>query len=532
MKKTAIVIVLLIMSFAAQSQELVIDSIDMKSFKGIISSGDMGEILLVPYFTTNKTKQNFIIKQINTMSFSEDNVTRLEIPSEYELVNVSGGMQNTIIVFRDTKKNEYVMMNVVAGNIVTKKTIKQNGNTLMLIDSKNPDEYILVDVNKNGGYTIQLLDDKLETKTKKTYTPSTGTWDIISIKQTLEGLTVVRRENKPNNKYAFYVQGINPSDGEELYAIPLKYEEINTYPMFFTSSEGITVTGGVYFRNGLNNNQKPDGVYVSTVTPDGEGTQTLEVPYSQVLEDLKVPLGSTLNNAHSGIIIRGGTLSQELQSYLLVGEIFTRNENTNGTTSYQQKDIVVLKFGMEEGYLGAEHYAVAAKEANISGNVSSLSDYDLASWVNQTGFGSYQNFMNSPLLPTVVYTKHTGNEGTQICYQQVGSLVSDIGLNPICNNVIHHAGNSSYSYAYMYNTAPIYPNSNSGLLSGGMMMDNVKYYTTNGQQLFISGIPAPRFEELVNEEIASKIEEERMKKIEAREEMERKASETENENEE
>lgn len=530
MKKTGIIILLSIMSYAMSAQELVVDSIDMKRFKGIVTVGDMGDILLVPYFTTNKSTQNFIIRQINAMSFTEDNVTRLEVPKDYELVNISGGMQNNFIIFRDTKKNEYVLMTVANGNVANKKSIKQNGNTLMSISSNNPDEYMLIDVNSKGAYTLHVLDSELETKTKKTFSPSSGSWDIVSIKQTMEGLTIVRRENKSDNKYAFYVQGLDPSNGEELYVMPLKYNDINTYPMFFTNSEGMTITGGIYFRNGLNNNQKPDGIYVSTVTPDGQTAQTLEVPYSQVLEDLKTSLGTTLSKEHSGIILRGGTLSQEMQSYIVVGEVFTRSENTDGTTSYQQRDVVVLKFEMEGGYIGAEHYTVPPKEANISGNVSKVSDYDLASWVNQTGFGSYQSIMNSPMLPTVVYTKHSANDGTQICYQQVGSLISDLELNPTCNNVINYSDNAgTYNYTYMYNTAPMYPNSTSGIIANPMMMEKIKYYTTNGQQLFISGIAAPRFEEMVNEEIAIKIEEARMKKIDAQEEEERKNSEMESE---
>lgn len=513
MKKSIGIAMLLLTAISAYSQEIVIDSINTNNFNGFYRSGPAGEMLSIPYFKSNqKSGQNFVIKSVNTMDLNEIPPVLLELPQSYNLVSSASGMEGGLLVFYDKAENNYALLIIKENNVVKKKTIKASGNSIKAINGQAPETYVIIEIGKKGDYTLYTYNNQLEEINKKSYSPASGTtWKIVSMETNMEGLQILRKETAKDGKYTFKMIGIATEGLDEAYSQALTVNNINTYPTFITENEGIAMSGGVYYRNGVDKDQNPDGLYVATMTPNGEVEQAMEVPYSQVIEDLKTELGDKLSKKHTGIILTGATISHDLQRYLLAGEVFTRTDNPNGGSTFTTEDIVILGFNFEGKYLGAERIAVPLKKATVKGDVSGISDMDLAVWMNKSGFGSFQSFFNTPVLPSAVYLVTNTNQPNKICMQQTGTLRKE--LHKACMDIPLAEGNITYTYDYTATAAPVYNFSKLNVLPNKMNMENISYYKIGDNRISILNMPAPSMEEFMDEEteqLVMKILEEEM----------------------
>ncbi|MCB0700585.1 MAG: hypothetical protein H6551_11865 [Chitinophagales bacterium] len=501
MKKTGIILLMLLAFAQTKAQEFFIDSMDMSSFKGFCTN-EMGDMLGIPYFSTNKdNKQNFVIKRVNAMNLIIDGEQRLEIPETYKYINGSMSGGSYLMLFYDTKASETVMMLVSNNNVEVKKTIKAGANEVMALTSPMPDNYTVITSGKRGAYTITLYNRSLEKVMENTFSPPAGkTRNIVSVKTTMEGIKIVYRDTDKDNKFAFHTQNIRPDSLIETFNIKATYKNINTYPTFSFNKDGITCTGGIYYQNGLNNNQKPDGVYISTLTPDGKPEMTAEVPYSQVIEDLKERIGDALSAKNTGIIFTGGIMAHESQSLFMIGEMFTRNDNTSGGSVVKQQDLIILRFNMEGKYLGAEHIKVAPKEATVSGDLSKLSNMDLAAWLRNSGFGTFKYFMNAPMVPAMVYLKIDGKEPSQLCFQQGGSLKKQ--GSPHCFDVAPDPiSNIKFTYKYNASALPNYPLSALDIIPNEHVIESASAYKLEDTRLRFIKVLAPPMDAFMDEEL-------------------------------
>lgn len=502
MKKTIIFLMLCGWAISSYSQEVLIDSINLNEFKGFNTAGAMGETLIVPYFSTNKkSNKNFIIKTINTTDYQFEEKGRLEIPESYNLLSSSGSGEELLLAFYDNDSKDNILMAVRDGNIIKKKDYKASGSTIRTFSSERPGEFLIMEISKNGGYTISKLNSEFEDILNSKYNPPSGsTWKLVSVKSSMEGLRIIRKQTSKDGKFTFSLISIEGDSLKERTNNKLIINDAPAYPTFISEHEGIGMSGGYYFRNGVDKTDKPDGIYFTLLTPEGVIEQSMDVPYSQVIEDLKSPLGDKLSQKNTGIILTGATMSHDLQRYVLAGEVFTRADNTGGGGVYKTRDLIVLAFSLEGKYLGAEHIPVAEKEASIKGDISSLSNLDLAVWMNRSGFKTFQHFFMAPMFPGLVYLNYNQDKPTNFCFQQVGSLKKE--LHKECPDAPRTDGVINFKYTYTPSLAPNYSISPIYLPETGDMMNPeamTMVRVTDGHLVFLN-IPVPQQDVFMNEE--------------------------------
>ncbi|MCB9045527.1 MAG: hypothetical protein H6550_05240 [Chitinophagales bacterium] len=434
MRNRALVLVLMIALFSrAYAQEILVDSIDLNKFSGVYKGGNMGEMVYVPYFTTNKSgKKNFIIRQIESHSFNEDKTIRLELPETYELKHSAFNGMGYLLSFYDAAKKENVLMTVSNGAVYKKKTSKANGQELIPLSGN--EGFILLTVNSKGGYSIENIDIELKARWEKSFNPASGTtWDIISAKSTMEGLEIIRKENGQGGKYAFTLHTIQPDAGDDIGQSVLAMNETNVYPTFFSGSEGMRYTGGYYYKNNTYTKQ-PDGVFMSMITMDGTLHEVKKVPYSQVIEAVKSTLGGTLASGNSSIIFSGGTMSHETQSYILTGQLISK-ENTEKGCSVTLGDFVTVKIKLDgEDPDGTFKNATVIKSEpqiiKFTGNAAGTNILDFGTWMQHAGLLHFKYFAQMPGNPVMAYTSVDKNGVSSFCFRNVG-LDPDT-IEPIC----------------------------------------------------------------------------------------------------
>ncbi len=483
----------------ANAQEGIIDSIKKSSYTGMYQSGEMNEILYLPYFTTNKqNKKNFTISQINTESLQEENVINVELPESYELKTSTFNGAAYILHFYDNSKKEDVLITTeLDGNIKGKAQLK-GSSQVVLLGGNSPEGFIAIQINKRNGYKVSMFDMDIKPKWEKSFKPSSGNWDVVGINANIERIMVVRKESSSGNKYVFTTHAIQPEMGETVSESRLQSDEIAPYPTFFTTNEGISISGGVYYNGGMYNESNPDGVFMSMLAPDGGVEQIMKVPYSQVIEDLKNTVGDNLTKRNSGIAFTSGVFSHELQQYIMVGEIFeiSKNERVGGTVTL--KDIVLVSFDFELKYKGSRSIALKNKMINLKGDLSKTNKIDIGTWLSRSSITRFKYFYGHS-ANAIAYTNNPDG-ADKLCYK---STYVD-SIDGPCFEITQMIKGNQNTFMFDADEPLKKPVFNYGVLPSAMNVETVTTFEYDGNLLFLRKITAPPLEDfMVDMELAN-----------------------------
>jgi len=453
----------------------------------------MAHYMYVPYFSTNKAdKHNFVIKQVNNSNLQEERVTRLELPDTYVLKNSASNGEGYFLCFYDEIKKEDVFITVFNGNIVKKKSSKNSGNIYIPIGAMGSQNFVIVTINSKGNYNIEMLDMEQETKWKKTFSAPSGTsWDIVSVKAKMEGPEIIRKENKSDGKYAFTIHKIQTDNGNEIVQNTIGTDELSAYPTFFSEKDGMGFTGGFYYKNGVYANQ-PDGVFFAMMMPDGSLNQVVTVPYSQVVEDIKSSLGEKYASGNTAIIFSGGIMAHETQSYIMTGQVITK-ENKDVGCSIQTGDFVTVKFSFNQKYKGATVVKIPEQTISLTGDVSKTNIVDLGVWLKNASLLNFRYFLSTPGNPIIGYTTKQKDDMVSLCFKNVG-LKSDT-TQPVCLPV-KRLPETTATYKFSGITVPLYPIANHSIFTHPHEFMNVSVYELDKNTLFVRKMPLPPLEKI------------------------------------
>ncbi len=485
--------------FQGTAQEMAIDSIDKSKFIGVMQGGEMGQFVFVPYFSTNKAdKNNFIIRQLNGQTFTEEQVQRFELPATYTLKAATFNGTSYLLYFYDEAKKEDIFISTTAGNINKKKTIKASGDTYVLSGNGTPEEFLIVAIGPKGNYTAEQVSTNLESKWKKQFTPPSGVnREIITVKQDMGRLQVIRKDtkggkdSKAGSRYEFSAHYLQMDSGEDMAEVPLVSGDIKFYPTFFSEKEGMNFTGGYYFTEGIYK-AKPEGIFFAQLSPEGRVQQSAKVPYSQVIEDLKSTVGSQLASENTAIILTGGYLSHETQSFILAGQIITRQDKEGGTV-VEFGDFVTVKFSIDEQFKEAVSTPSGNGRVEIKGNTSSINTYDLGTWLSKSSLLPFSHFINAPGNPLIAYRTREKNGQVNICYRTIG--IKNDTTKPECMLLFREIqAETPYSFTGNLAVTPIHY---SNILPSAHDIGNLATFELNKSMLVITRIPAPRLDMLM-----------------------------------
>lgn len=485
--------VLLLTFFNVLGQETIVPGINASKFNGVSLCGHPEQYLYIPAFIkAGDDKKNFSLSNLEPNTLMEENKAMLELPTGYQLLSASFSGANHILFFYDESKKEDVILSVTGENVNKKKTIKHNGDSYIALNSEIPEYFIYVTIDKKGNYEIKKVDLNLETIAEKSYSAPSGTnWDIISVNTGEQGIKITRKESKSDNKYAFAIHTIDPNELSDIDQQTLGNEDIAAYPTFFKSNEGMNYSGGYYYNDGKYTG-KPDGVYFAMLSPDGRMEQTAKVPFSQVIEDIKTSEGEKLVKANTSITFVDGFMSPENQSFVLIGQLFTRNDNEGGS-KITMGGIVTVNFSEEMKYMFATATDIESYSIELKGNLKEVNNLDLGVWLNNASLLPYKFRVNRPGYPLVAYQSITADNMVNLCFVTIGvkgkhpeSLCSIINREPIKKN------------AYSFNgiKAAQYPAHTYGILRGMHEAPTTLYYQLNNDMLVFYPKPFPPLEDI------------------------------------
>lgn len=494
MKKSIIVILLSLISFSiVHAQEFMVDSIKSSQFIGLQWGGDMNQMLYLPYFTTDKSdKKNFIIRQLNPMSFTEEVTTRLELPTTYQLKKTAFNGTVYMLIFADDSKKEDVIITVSNGNIIKKKTFKQDGSTYLPFNLNSSEHFIIATISNKGNYQLEAVDVNLDAQWKKSYNASSGiTWNIVSIKSNVIGLEIIRKETKANAAYSFHLQMIQPQDGEEIANTILKNDEFVAYPTNFSEKDGMKFMSGYYYKNSIFT-KSPDAVFLASITPEGNIERAISVPYSQVIEDLKSTLGNKLSSPESAIVFADGTFSHETQTFFLTGQVMTRTIEEGGA-KISISDFVTLKFNLENTYQGATSIKSKEKIITLKGDLSKTNILDLGVWIKNAGLLPFKYYTRIPGQPLFAFEDIEENNHANLCFKNSG-LTKDTN-NQICAPITREPI-KQFTFNFPGTIAPLYPTLAHALHVGEHDIMRFTLYELNKEMLLLKKFDVPPFQNM------------------------------------
>lgn len=491
MKKIFYALTLVILgNSACVAQELMITNIQPEKFSGVYAGGDMGQILYVPYFSNDSGKQNFVVKNVNAMAMNDEPEMKMELPDSYELKNAAFNGSKYLFFFADKKKQEEVLLIACNGNIVSKKSIKNTGNTYIPYTGIDPDHFILLTVTKKGDYSVESIDTAFATQWKKNFSAGSGKrWDVLSVHMTMEALSLLVKENSENGKYQFQLHKIQKDNGAEIARSAIKTDSASFYPTFVHEKEGMTFTGGYSYKNGVVSS-KPDGIFFATLSPEGRLDQVCTAPYSRLIEDVKNTLGDKLANSSATVLFNSGFLAHESQSFLMVGQVLTR-EVADGVTRITGGDFVTVRFSTELSFTNATVVKnINQKTLVLKGtDATPYSTLDLGTWLNNAGLLQFNHFAFLPAYnPVMAYESADHNGFVSMCFQNVG-LEKDT-TDRLCEFVSREP---SAQNNVLFNgiTQPVYPALKVKFMMAPQQFDQLLTYEQHKNTLLLRKVARP-----------------------------------------
>jgi|GEM_PF-3708709 len=493
MKNIALALLLITaMTGTVAAQEIVVDSVNIAKFAGLLKGGNMGEVLYMPYFIKGgNDKKNFVIRQIESHSMREEKIVRLELPQSYGLSGSAFNGMAYLLAFYDAGKKENVLLTVSNGNVVKKKTAKAGDKKYIPLSSH--EGFILVTVDGKGRYTVENVDLELKTKWEKSFSPPSGsTWDLISVKRKMEGLEIIRKENGAGGKYAFSMHIMQPEDGTDMAQSTIGNEDMNPYPTFISEKEGMIFTGGYFFKNGTYSKQ-PDGVFMGLLGLDGNLNDVAKVPFSQVIEALKSTLGGKLASGDASIIFSSGTMLHETQTFVMTGQLVSRKQKENSCV-LTLDEFVTIKIGFDGTFKDASVIKTTAEQITLEGDTKNTNTLDLGIWLNNAGLSHFKYYAHMTGNPIMSYVTIDENGVSNLCFRNVG-LANDT-LDPICMPLNREPSKATpYTFTGTA-TPPSVVNFNSVIVEEPLAMSYTTYGMISDGHLTLRKAPLQSLEKL------------------------------------
>ncbi len=494
MKKWLIIPLLLFTAtYHTSAQEMVIDSVDNAKFIGVQQGGEMGQFLYIPYFSTNKTdKKNFIIRQLNSQTFTEDQVIRLELPAGYILKSSTFNGSSYLLYFYDEARKEDVFISTTGSDINKKKAVKSTGSIYTLLSGNSPEDFVIVSITGKGDYQVENTGLDLTSKWKKSFSAPSGVdRQVINVSNKMGRLEVLRKDSKNNNKYEFSAHYIQLDSGEDIAQTSFATEESKLYPTFFSEKDGMNFSGGYYFRDAVYSTQ-PEGVFFAQLTPQGTIEHLVTVPYSQVIEDLKNTVGNKITRENTVVIFTAGYLSHETQNFVMAGQVLAKQQK-EGATIIEVGDFVTVKFNIGKEYRGATYTPSENMIVEIKGDLSKTNMLDLGSWMGNSSLLSFSHFVNMPGHPVVAYKKYEKGGESFLCFRTLG--VKNDTTRPECMN-LHRDLTKTEPYTFGGNLYSR-PVSYRGIIPSTHDFGSLATYELNKNLLLLTKAPLPRLDMLM-----------------------------------
>ncbi len=416
---------------STQAQEFMADSIAKGTAPYVGNGGDMGQIIYTYYKQANKPntlKVDLLDPQMRSMSkLSIDTKDLGEVMS-----SGTNGQLYGFVFYNESKKNATLYVTDPNGQVNNKmalKGIKSATNKVYVIFGMNPENFLLIQETKSG-YAATCYNSKLEEQWNLT-----GNKQLVSMKSNMDVIHLLCKEES-SGAVKYSLATIQTEEGSMVSDVDMIDGDDNFYPLFINIFEGMGSTGGFYFTGGKGIDKTPEGVYMSSLTPDGKIEEVVKTPYSQVIQDIKSGYAQKLTSGAYKIMLHQGGRKMDGTGFVMNGEIYSTKKMADGSSRVTVYDLITIYYGPEMKYEKTVVTKKHSKECTVKGNITKQNDIEIGKWVKAKNFFDFRAYKESDAKPNIICTQDDGHT-YQLCSRVAGDTVI---MNGVCFIIDQLAG--------------------------------------------------------------------------------------------
>lgn len=432
MRKSILTLALCSIGLAgAQAQEFMVDSIAKGTAPYVGSGGDMGQIIYT-YYKKSKSPDKLNIDLLDPQMKSMGTLN-IDTKDLGEVISSGTNGQSFAFVFYNKAKKEATLYitdpNGQVNNKMSLKGIKSIDDKAYVVFGMNPENFILIQETKSG-YAATCYNASLEEQWTKT-----DDKQLVSIKSNMDVIHILcKEENSGAVKYS--VATLQTEQGSIISNIDMLEGNDNLYPLFVNTAEGIGSTGGFYFTGGKGTDKTPEGIYMSSLTPDGKVEQIVKTPYSQVIQDIKSGYAQKLTSGSYKIMLHQATRKMDGTGFVMNGEIYGIKKMADGSARVTIYDIITLYYDPEMKYEKTMVTKKHSKECVVKGDITKRNDIEIGKWVKDKNFFDFRTYKETDAVPNIISTSDDSHT-YQLCARVPGDSVV---INGVCFIIDQLAG--------------------------------------------------------------------------------------------
>lgn len=432
MRKSILTLALCCVGLAgAQAQEFMIDSIAKGTTPYVGNGGDMGQIIYTYYKRTQKPntlKVDLLDPQMKSMS-----TLNIDTKDLGEVVSSgTNGQLFGFVFYNRSKKNATLYITDPNGQTSEKMSLKginSIDDKAYIVFAMDPENFILIQGTRSG-YKATCYNTKLEEQWNVT-----GKKELVSIKPNMDIIHLLCKEES-GGAVKFTIANLQVNEGTLVTQTDMVDGDDNFYPLFINIAEGIGSTGGFYFTGGKGIDKTPEGIYMSSLTPDGIIEQIVKTPYSQVIQDIKSGYAQKLTSGEYKMMLHEGTRKMDGSGFVMNGEIYSTKKMADGSIRVTIYDIITMYYDPELKYEKTVVTKKHSKECVVKGSITTQNDIEIGKWVKEKNFFDFRTYKETDAVPNIVCTQDDSHT-YQLCARVPGDTVI---INGVCFIIDQLAG--------------------------------------------------------------------------------------------
>jgi hypothetical protein len=396
---------LMLCAHTLMAQETTITNIAPSGFYGLKPNADATEFYAFYMDETAAANERF-----NVVVYNRDltEIKRLhpEVAEGNELVAFAYNGDAIFFVFANAAKKTRTLHLIDRNGQMRRKVEEDNVPAALLkpegykmLAALNPD-FVMVTSESRSEFAVQRYDANLEPGPKTKIPLDAGT-SIKDAKVLNDILFLLLNEGSNPAKFRYQVQAINLAEGKSMYKTVVgEGSELGQVLKMNLGNDMNVNMAGMYFKDGDLGNS-PEGIYVAQVDPSGNMKMYLKKNWEELGRGGSKAM-KELGNGSMDVLFEDVVFLPE-NRYMLVGEVFEKNNGGAGTADFKVKEFILLNFGAEGDSVAVEKRTKPVKHATVRGNGATGNKYALASQLHEKHYFTLRTLKANPDRSKVVY---------------------------------------------------------------------------------------------------------------------------------
>lgn len=180
------------------------------------------------------------------------------------------------------------------------------------------------------GYSIEYVDNQLNTRWEKQFIPEKGFISAEAIETIGDKLMIIQLFKKKymTAKADINLLAINSQTGDTDYNYPLYTDEVTLLPSCFYAEKSGIVCSGIYAEGNTINGQAADGMFFLKLNNKGEKEQLSMVNWKDGLDDVLKSTKKTINLGSKPMVLFHKIIKSKEGQYQLIGETYKVSAQT------------------------------------------------------------------------------------------------------------------------------------------------------------------------------------------------------------